>query len=35
MSWREFVRAQASAIVATDYFTVDTSNLKRSTSFSS
>ncbi len=29
MSWREFVRAQASAIVATDYFTVDTWNLKR------
>jgi transposase InsO family protein len=29
LSWREFIRAQASAIVATDYFTVDTWNLKR------
>ena len=29
LSWREFLRAQASAIVVTDYFTVDTWNLKR------
>jgi hypothetical protein len=29
MSWCEFVRAQPSAIVATDYFTVGTWNLKR------
>jgi hypothetical protein len=29
LSWREFLEAQASAIVATDYFTVDTWNLKR------
>ncbi len=29
LSWREFLRAQPSAIVATDYFTVDTWNLKR------
>src|SRR5713101_3716533 len=29
LSWREFLRAQASAIVATDYFTVDSWNLKR------
>lgn len=27
LSWREFVSAQASAIVATDYFTVDAWNL--------
>ena len=29
LSWREVLRAQASAIVATDYFTVDTWSLKR------
>jgi len=29
LSWREFLKAQASAMVATDYFTVDTWNLKR------
>ena len=29
MSWREFLRAQASGIVVADYFTVETSNLKR------
>ena len=29
LSWREFLKAQAAAIVATDYFTVDTWNLKR------
>ena len=29
MSWREFLRAQASAIVVADYFTVETWNLKR------
>ena len=29
LSWRQFLRAQASAIVATDYFTVETWNLKR------
>lgn len=29
LSWREFLRAQASMIVATVYFTVDTWNLKR------
>jgi transposase InsO family protein len=29
LSWREFLKAQASAIVATDYFTVDSWNLKR------
>ena len=29
LRWREFLRAQASAIVATDYLTVETWNLKR------
>lgn len=29
LSWRQFLRAQASAIVAADYFTVETWNLKR------
>jgi len=29
LSWREFLRAQASAIVAADYFTLETWNLKR------
>lgn len=29
LSWREFLRAQASGIVAADYFTVETWNLKR------
>ena len=29
LSWRQFLRAQAAAIVATDYFTVDIWNLKR------
>ena len=29
LSWREFLRVQATAILATDYFTVDTWNLKR------
>jgi hypothetical protein len=29
LSWCEFLRAQASAIAVTDYFTVDTWNLKR------
>jgi hypothetical protein len=29
LSWREFLRVQAAAILATDYFTVDTWNLKR------
>ncbi len=29
MSWREFLRVQASAILATDYLTVDTWNLKQ------
>ncbi len=29
LSWREFLSAQASAILAADYFTVDTWNLKR------
>lgn len=29
LRWREFLRAQASVIVATDYFTVETWNLKR------
>ena len=29
LSWREFLRTQASAIVAADYFTVETWNLKR------
>lgn len=29
LRWREFLRAQASAIVAADYFTVDIWNLKR------
>jgi putative transposase len=29
LSWREFLRAQASAIAASDYFTVDAWNLRR------
>jgi hypothetical protein len=29
LSWRQFLRAQASAIVSADYFTVETWNLKR------
>jgi len=29
LSWRKFLRAQATAIVAADYFTVETWNLKR------
>lgn len=29
LSWRQFLRTQASAIVAADYFTVETWNLKR------
>ena len=29
LSWREFLRAQAAGIVAADYFTVETWNLKR------
>jgi len=29
LSWRQFLRAQASAIVAADYFTVETWNLRR------
>ncbi len=29
VTWREFIRAQASMIVAADYFTVETWNLKR------
>ncbi len=29
LSWRQFLRAQASGIVAADYFTVETWNLKR------